>query len=78
MILSPIGRLYAGVMAARNALFDRDILSSSSLGARTISVGNLTTGGTGKTPLTALISVMLIDICLGSVILPFAFRYVMA
>lgn len=48
-------------MAARNALYDRGILKSSLLGARTISVGNLTTGGTGKTPLVSLISEMLID-----------------
>ncbi len=61
MILPPIGKLYGSVMAARNALYDRGILTSSELGARTISVGNLTTGGTGKTPLVSLISEMLID-----------------
>lgn len=61
MILPPIGKLYGSVMAARNALYDWGILKSSPLGARTISVGNLTTGGTGKTPLTALISEILID-----------------
>jgi tetraacyldisaccharide 4'-kinase len=32
------------------------VLKSYELGARTISVGNLTTGGTGKTPLVALIA----------------------
>src|SRR5690606_32048019 len=31
------------------------------LGARTISIGNLTTGGTGKTPLVALVAKILID-----------------
>ena len=61
MILPPIGKLYGSVMAARNALYDRGILRSSALGARTISVGNLTTGGTGKTPLVALISEMLVE-----------------
>lgn len=61
MILPPIGKLYGLVMEARNRLYDRGVLRSSALGARTISVGNLTTGGTGKTPLVALISEMLID-----------------
>ena len=59
--MSPIGRLYGSVMTARNALYDRGILRSFALGARTISVGNLTTGGTGKTPLVALISELLIE-----------------
>ncbi len=46
--------LYGLVMNIRNRMYDRGILRSHSLGARTISIGNLTTGGTGKTPLVAL------------------------
>lgn len=49
------------MMDVRNRLYDRGTLKSFELGARTISVGNLTTGGTGKTPLVALIASMLID-----------------
>ncbi len=41
-------------MRVRNRLYDRGFLRVHSLGARTISIGNLTTGGTGKTPLVAL------------------------
>ena len=48
-------------MDVRNRLYDRGVLRSYSLGARTISVGNLTTGGTGKTPLVALIARLLAD-----------------
>lgn len=48
-------------MDLRNRLYDSGKLRSYSLGARTISVGNLTTGGTGKTPLVALIAVTLAD-----------------
>ena len=48
-------------MDARNRLYDRGVLGSHGLGARTISVGNLTTGGTGKTPLVALISEVLLE-----------------
>ena len=41
-------------MDLRNWMYDRGLLRSHSLGVRTISIGNLTTGGTGKTPLVAL------------------------
>lgn len=59
--LAPFGKLYGRVMDLRNLLYDRDVLKRYDLGARTISVGNLTTGGTGKTPLVALIAKQLID-----------------
>ena len=54
--LSPLGWIYGLVTDARNALYDREILESRSLNARAISIGNLTTGGTGKTPLVALVA----------------------
>lgn len=41
-------------MDLRNRMYDRGTLRSYPLGARTVSIGNLTTGGTGKTPLVAL------------------------
>lgn len=60
-LLAPFGKLYSRIMDVRNLLYDRDVLKSYALGARTISVGNLTTGGTGKTPLVSLIAKTLID-----------------
>lgn len=60
-ILAPFGKVYGRIMDLRNLLYDRDVLKSYPLGARTISVGNLTTGGTGKTPLVALIAEILIE-----------------
>lgn len=60
-LLAPFGKIYGRVMDARNALYDRGTFKSFPLGRRTISVGNLTTGGTGKTPLVALISKILIE-----------------
>ena len=40
----------------RNYLYKKDILKSSKPNAYIVSVGNLTTGGTGKTPITAEIA----------------------
>ncbi len=60
-MLSILGKIYGTIIAARNALYDRGIFKSYDLGRRTISVGNLTTGGTGKTPLVALIAEILAE-----------------
>lgn len=60
-LLSPFGWLYGRAANVRNALYDRGTFASHSLGARTISIGNITVGGTGKTPLVALIAEMLAE-----------------
>lgn len=59
--LSPLGWLYGLAADARNGLYDRGYFESHPLGLKTISVGNLTTGGTGKTPLVALVARVLAD-----------------
>jgi len=41
---------YSGIMRARNRLYDAGIFRARGLGRPTVSVGNITTGGTGKTP----------------------------
>jgi len=61
IILSPLGWLYGAIGLLRNKLYDRSSLKSHPLGARTISVGNITTGGTGKTPLVALVAEILAE-----------------
>jgi len=48
--VNPLSGLYGGVAGLRNALFDRGVLSSRRLRQPVISVGNLSVGGSGKTP----------------------------
>lgn len=54
--LSPFSRLYGAVMKARRALYRAGSLRVHNLGVPVVSVGNLTTGGTGKTPLVEWIA----------------------
>lgn len=49
-ILFPIAIIYGLVTAIRNLLFDKGILKSAAFPIPVIAVGNLSVGGTGKTP----------------------------
>jgi len=51
--------LYGGVVALRNAMYDRGVLPSFAGEIPVVSVGNVTVGGTGKTPFSALLVRML-------------------
>lgn len=48
--MNPLTGLYGAAIGLRNQLFDRGVLHSLQLEQPVISVGNLSTGGTGKTP----------------------------
>ncbi len=52
----PLVPLYALITAARNFLFDARIFSAKKVDATVISVGNLTVGGSGKTPLVVYLT----------------------
>ncbi|MEK7724376.1 MAG: tetraacyldisaccharide 4'-kinase [Acidobacteriota bacterium] len=60
-LLSPFSLLYEAITKTRRSLYQKGVLSSADLGVKTISVGNITVGGTGKTPLVAYIANLLIE-----------------
>lgn len=57
--LAPLGRLYLGLAALRNALFDRGARRAERAAAPVLSLGNLVAGGTGKTPAAAWFAALL-------------------
>ncbi len=61
IILKPLSFLYALAVTTRNFMFDHGILKSTSFDTPLISVGNITVGGTGKTPMIEYIIQLLKD-----------------
>ena len=51
-LLQPLGWVYGALLAVRRRAYAAGWLSSASVGRPVVVVGNLTVGGTGKTPLT--------------------------
>lgn len=49
-IMRDLSYIYRAIMSSRNFLYDKGIFRHHSLGCQVISIGNLTVGGTGKTP----------------------------
>jgi len=52
-VVTPLSWLYGAAVATRNALYDRGALRVHPASIPIISVGNVTVGGTGKTPFSA-------------------------
>jgi tetraacyldisaccharide 4'-kinase len=57
--LNPLAAIYGAVVRTRNALYDRGFLRARRLQGAVISVGNLSAGGSGKTPFVILLGELL-------------------
>ncbi|HEY8165554.1 MAG TPA: tetraacyldisaccharide 4'-kinase [Gemmatimonadaceae bacterium] len=60
-LLSPFAVLYRAGAGMRNWMYDRELLASEESPVPVISIGNISVGGTGKTPFSAWIAKQLID-----------------
>lgn len=60
-LLTPLERIFGGVVGARDILYDAGWLPAHATPIPAVSVGNLTVGGTGKTPMAAWIARGLAD-----------------
>jgi tetraacyldisaccharide 4'-kinase len=60
-VLNALSRVYRRLVQARLALYRRRVLRESNLGCMVISIGNLTVGGTGKTPVVEMFARALAD-----------------
>ena len=56
IFLAPASFCYFLIVSIRNFLYNTGLMKSEKLAAFVISIGNLTTGGTGKTPVTSAIA----------------------
>lgn len=59
IISSPFAFVYAVIIQLRNFLFDAKIFSATIVNAKVISIGNITVGGSGKTPAVLMLGKML-------------------
>ncbi|HJV21847.1 MAG TPA: tetraacyldisaccharide 4'-kinase [Holophagaceae bacterium] len=55
-LAAPLSPLYGAVVGARNRAFDDHPERAARVGAPVVSIGNLSTGGTGKTPVTLFLA----------------------
>lgn len=57
--MNPLSNIYGAIVTARNALYERGLLRVRRLQGGVVSVGNLSAGGSGKTPFVMLLGELL-------------------
>lgn len=68
-LLVLLSRVYGAVVAVRNRLYEAGVLKTYRVGLPVVSVGNLTAGGSGKTPLVLHLGQLMLDVGAKPVIL---------
>jgi tetraacyldisaccharide 4'-kinase len=61
LLLSPFEAAYRAVIKGRGFLYDRRVLKAHDVSVPVVSVGNLSVGGTGKTPVAAWLATQLVE-----------------
>lgn len=61
ILFAPFSLLWFTITEIRNQLFDRGVLKSYKIPNKSICVGNLSVGGTGKTPMTAFLAKLFLE-----------------
>ncbi|HYE24917.1 MAG TPA: tetraacyldisaccharide 4'-kinase [Clostridia bacterium] len=59
--MNPISALFGLGVASRNALYDRELIGRQRLKAPVVSIGNISVGGTGKTPFAIALGQLLLE-----------------
>ena len=59
--MMPLGWLYSSIVGLRNAMFDRELLRARKLAWPVVSVGNVSVGGSGKTPFVIMLGELLAE-----------------
>ncbi len=59
IILFPLVPVYSGIIRIRNMFFDKKFFKTRKVNAKVISVGNITVGGSGKTPMVIYLTKLL-------------------
>ncbi|HEV2468109.1 MAG TPA: tetraacyldisaccharide 4'-kinase [Candidatus Sulfotelmatobacter sp.] len=57
--MNPLSTIYGSIVRARNALYDRGLVQVRRLDGPVVSVGNISAGGSGKTPFVLLLGELL-------------------
>lgn len=57
--MNPLSIIYGGIVRARNAFYDRGLIPVRHLDGPVVSVGNISAGGSGKTPFVLLLGELL-------------------
>jgi tetraacyldisaccharide 4'-kinase len=63
LLLTPLVPLYAAALAAKNLAYDRHWITAKRLEWPVVSIGNLSVGGAGKTPVVIRLAQLLRDAC---------------